>query len=308
MKRPLFLIPSVYLVLAGLFWVSENVAAEDQACQTEEIPGIVYKTVGNVEVKLNLFLPVRDGKRLDNAPLLIWLDSGGWESGEPGNGGLWRKFRGVEKGFAVASVAHRSVSTNPFPAPIEDVKAAVRFLRAHSKDYGLDPTRFFSCGASSGGHLATMLGIADSCRDFDVGENLDQSSQVQRVVNLFSTADIALIYVRSCDEAVDPIWVALGYPRTTGAEFEKVKPEILAAAKKFSPITYVTPDFAPTLTLHGVMDALVPVSQSAVFYEALKRNGVPAKLFIANEGFHNIDSMAPDAEFEKLLFDFIAIK
>ena len=148
---------------------------------TKEVKNVVYKVVDGREIKLNLFLPTKaDGSLAGNAPLLIDIVGGGWASGAPGDGGFGRACGAVERGYAVASVSHRSLEPGKlvFPAQIEDARAAVRFLRANATEYGIDPNRVAAFGASSGGRLASMLGLSNKVKTFDVGENLEQSSQV----------------------------------------------------------------------------------------------------------------------------------
>ena len=92
-------------------------------------------------------------------------------------------------GYAVASIGYRLSGDAIWPAQIEDCKAAVRWLRANARTYGIDPDRFAAWGASAGGHLAAMLGTAGGVKEFEVGENLNVSSRVQAVVDYFGPTD-----------------------------------------------------------------------------------------------------------------------
>jgi len=271
--------------------------------EVKEIRNVVYKVVDGQEIKLNLFLPTKDGDVLTNSPLLIDIVSGGWRSGEPGDGGFWRACGCVERGYAVASVAHRSVSkTCVFPAQIEDVKAAVRFLRANAEKYGIDPKRIAATGASSGGHMASMLGLSDKFRQFDVGDNLDESSQVQIVVDLCCTADIKNYLERSPEQTPEPVYEVLGAEKRK--PYAEQAASILDKAKEYSPITYVDADFSPTIILQGAQDEAVVPSQSCLFYEELKRAGVRTQLWIDNNVGHTA-AIFPAETREKIIFDFI---
>ena len=146
-----FLLRSALVALVAVFAAPFYCLAQDDKQEFDQVLDVVYKKVGDREIKLNLYRPVdQDGKVVAGTPLLIWLDSGCWYSDKPGNGGLWRMMDALKKDFAIASVSHRPITEAPFPAPIEDVRAAVRFLRKHAADYGYDPNRIAVSGASSG--------------------------------------------------------------------------------------------------------------------------------------------------------------
>ena len=117
-------------LVASCFFVSAPQLSADEP-NFQQISNVVYKKVGDREIKLNLFLPLKDGQTLKGEPLLIYLDSGCWYSGEPGDGGLWRILGALDRGFAIASVSHRPINEAKFPAPMEDARAA-RGRRARS--------------------------------------------------------------------------------------------------------------------------------------------------------------------------------
>lgn len=293
------------LLLAPPLFAAENASPSPGKYTVSAQTGIVYKTVGDVEIKLNLFLPVDEGRPLEGAPLLIDIVSGGWNSPGPGDGGFWRRIGAVERGFAVASVAHRSVTPEcVFPAQIEDMKAAVRFLRAHAGEYGLDVNRFAAMGASSGGHMASMLGISDEYRQFDVGENLDQSSQVNAVIDLCCTADMAFYLERSPEQTPSPVYQVLGSAKRNDLPYAEQAAPLLDKARRYSPITYVNADFSPTLILQGVLDEAVVPSQSCLFYEALKRAKVKTELHLANDKGHTAEIFS-DGEKARLIREFL---
>ena len=269
------------------------------------IKDIVYKTVDGQELKLNLFLPEKAGEKRVGAPLLINIDAGCWYSNpdKPGNGGYWGPFGAITRGFAVASVPHRNMAEHPFPACIEDVKAAIRFLRAHAEEYGLDKNRVACMGYSSGGHVSNMMGIPSSIKTFDVGDNLDQSSQVQAVINFYGPTDLPYFFKNS--HCIDCIYQVCGAKKEDGKVCRDVTPEILELAEKCSPITYVSKDSSPTLNFYGAMDRCVPISQGVRYYEALYRAGVKTQLFVSNPGVHSVPTIASNEELAKIIFDFL---
>ena len=303
MKRLVFvLFLSVFCLSLSLLTAAEG---EKKIDGVLERLNIVYKTVDGQDICLNLFCPTAGGEQVAPAPLLIDMISGGWVSGAPASGGFWRETGALEKGYAIASVSHRSVTPEcVFPAQIEDVKAAVRFLRAHAEEYGLDPNRFAALGASSGGHMASMLGLSDEFREFDVGENLDQSSQIQVVFDLCCTADMEFYLKRSPDQVPAPVYHVLGTQKRTDVPYDEQAAPLLEKARKYSPITYVNANFSPTLILQGAQDDAVLPSQSCLFYEALKKVGVRTELYIDNTKGHTAEFFTRE-EKAKLMYDFL---
>ena len=294
---------SLVSAVAAAFCVSASVNAADPEYQ--EIKDIVYKKVGDREIKLNLFMPLKDGQIVKGRPLLIYLDSGCWYSGEPGEGGVWTNLGARDRGYAIASVSHRSISEAPFPVPMEDVRAAVRFLRKHAEEYGYDPDRFAVCGCSSGGNLSLNLGISDAQSIYDVGENLDVSGQVQRVIDFFGPADFVDFFKRYPKQSIDCIYLANGMPREAADPENPQYEELMARAHKYSPINHVDADFAPTLILQGTQDPLVPLSQSALMYEQLLINGVRAQLHVSDGGVHGPSSLGSDNFLAREIFEFL---
>lgn len=300
-----------FLTLIAL--IAATVASSFNLCPAQEeksnvlqVSDIVYKKVGDREIKLNLFLPLdEEGETIKGTPLLIWLDSGCWYSGEPGNGGLWAETKAIDRGFAVASVSHRSINEAPFPVPMEDVRAAVRFLRKHADDYGYDPDRFAVAGASSGGNLSLTLGISDELSPFDVGDDLDVSGQVQRVVDFFGPSDFEIVFERYVSQTIDCIYLAFGFPREAAQKDHVDHDMLIAVAKKYSPINYVDENYAPTIILQGTDDPLVPLSQSALMYEKIKIAGVRSQLIISDGGVHEPWSLGSRNALSREIYEFL---
>ena len=114
----------------------------------------------------------------EKLPLLIWLCGGAFQVMDPDVWiPQWTEF--ARKGSVVASVEYRTANEAPFPAALEDVKAAIRFLRANASCFGVDPEKVFVGGESAGGCLACLAGVYGKERRYDVGEYLEYSSQIQ---------------------------------------------------------------------------------------------------------------------------------
>ena len=146
---------------------------------------LVYKTVNGAVLTLDLYCPEKFSGAV---PVIIYIHGGGWRSG--------RKERCpavalVQDGYAVASIDYRLTSTAPFPAQIEDCKAAVRWLRANAAKYNLDADRIGVWGMSAGGHLAALLGTSGGVPELEgSGDNMQYSSQVQAVCDVAGPADL----------------------------------------------------------------------------------------------------------------------
>jgi acetyl esterase/lipase len=179
----------------------------------------------------------------------------------------------VDQGFAVASIDIRQVPLHPWPAPIEDAKCAVRFLRTHAAELGIDPNHIGAYGTSAGANLASLLGTAGTSAGFDVGEYLDQSSHVQAVVDMYGPTELNQMNDSSTfGRAV--VQFALG--------------SSAAARESASVVNYVSPDSARFLILHGTDDMLVRPHHSAALAERLQALGVPATLVLVQGTGHSM--------------------
>ena len=232
-----------------------------------------YVKAGHERQKLDLFRP-KDG---GNLPLIINIHGGAFKMGSKEQG---VPMEYLAQGYAVASINYRLSQHAVFPAQIEDCKAAVRWLRAHAKDYRLDPTRFASMGSSAGGHLAAMLGTTSDATEFDVGAHLDQSSRVQAVVDYFGPTDFLQMDAHRLpngmvhDPADSPESELIGGPIQENKE----------KTARANPVTYVTEGDPPFLICHGDADPLVPHHQSVLLAEALKRAHVPVEFYTVPGG------------------------
>ena len=241
---------------------------------------LTYVYNGHALQKLDLYVPEKAAGPL---PLIIWVHGGGWQNGTkdgcpPLRQGL------AARGYAVASLDYRLSGDAVFPAQIEDCKAAVRWLRAHAKEYGLNPDRFGAWGSSAGGHLVALLGTSGDEKTFDVGENLAVSSRVQAVCDYYGPTDLlqmdahALPGSRSKhDDPKAPEACLIGGPLQANKE----------KAARANPITFVTTNsLPPFLIVHGDADPVVPSHQSELLFEALKKAGGNVHLHLIKGAGH----------------------
>jgi acetyl esterase/lipase len=219
---------------------------------------LVYKTIGDDTLKLDIYQP-KD--LLKPRPVLIFIHGGGWKKGKKEDYLLYL-IAFAQKGYITASISYRLVPQARYPAAVEDVKCAVRWIRAHAHDYLIDPDKIAVIGGSAGGHLALMIGYSPDVSGLDGECSADSvSSRVQAVVDLYGPADLTTEYARTHK-------TTLGF---FGQTYDSI-PELYAQA---SPAMYITADDPPTLIFHGTIDELVPVSQSDSLKQLLDRAGVP---------------------------------
>lgn len=258
-----------------------------------QLRDLAYVANGLEHQKVDLYLPADDGQ---DHPLVVWIHGGGWQAGGRFPCPIARL---TAQNCAVASVGYRFSQEALFPAQIEDCKAALRFLRAHAAEYHLDPAHVGVVGESAGGHLVALLGTTGDKRQFDVGANLDQSSAVQCVVDLFGPTDFLHYGPPAVAEFMSKD------ARNGGAKlFGGPIIEHQDAARAASPITYVDKAAAPTLMVHGDKDPIVPLQQSEIFHEALTKAGVESSLKVVPGAGHGGPAFA-SPENLKLMGDFL---
>jgi acetyl esterase/lipase len=190
------------------------------------------------------------------------------------------------EGYAAASIDYRLDGLVSHPKQIHDCKGAVRWLRANADKYGYDVTRIGVGGGSAGGHLVLLLGLSRGIEELegDVGGNLDHSSQVHAIVDLFGPSALELFASQS-------------------DHFRQSKaPELLKSA---SPVTYLTKDDPPLLILHGDNDELVPLSQSEHIHKLYQEIGLESSLDVIEGAGHGGPQFSDPAHYElvKKFFD-----
>lgn len=311
-------------------------SATDQTSMSPTYKDIVFATVNNDngdkrDLKMNVFKPQG---ATEPTPVLVYIHGGGWamgdyqgddapknpdaskqkQTGAPtdqmsgDNASSYKIFKGIlNNGIAFVSIDYRLNSEAAFPAQIYDVKGAIRFLRAHAKEYGIDPDKIAVCGTSAGGHLTAELATTGDVKELegDVGGNLDYSSKVMAAVDFYGPTDLLTMSTEmdtSLQSHEDAVAThdspdaneskLLGFSKegqgvgvlreirdkneTNSTYWDKVKLAELA-----SPINNITSDDPPMFIAHGGHDSLVPIQQSLRFREALTKAGVE-NIFMSN--------------------------
>jgi acetyl esterase/lipase len=230
---------------------------------------IEYVPGGGTSRMLDLYLPPSSGQPV---PFLMFVHGGGWHSGS--KEGCPAQFL-AGHGYAVASINYRFIPQAPFPAQIEDCRAALRFLRAQATKYNLQPDHVAVWGGSAGGHLVNLLGTA-AAADFSTVPatmgKVDEPIRVQCVIDMYGPTDfVATMSNRPPGKEVKQSGILGPY---------KSAEELMARAKWLSPVTYISKDTPPFLIQHGDADKTVPLDQSREFLAALRAAGIEATLMV----------------------------
>jgi acetyl esterase/lipase len=260
------------LTLAVILLMPALALAQDGRPEVRVEPDVVFGKGSDADLKLDLALPTGDGP----FPAVVCLHGGVWWSS--GKRQDLRKTIEVlaARGYVVASVDYRLVPDARYPAPLEDCKAAVRWLRANAEGYKVNPDRVGVVGYGSGAHLACLLGTTTEKDGLEgEGGHPKESSRVQAVVSFFGLTD--LTRKTWGDEFEAKVLVPF-----LGESFEK-KPELYRRA---SPIHFVHADCPPFLFFHGDRDEVIRISQSRLLTEKLQEAGVWARLEVAEGEGH----------------------
>lgn len=293
------------LLVSGAALASTRLFAQTGRTYQVEMKTLTYATRGGQPLMLDLYLPQGVAGRL---PVIVFLHGGGWSRGTRTTGPDFKRFF-AQDGFAVASIDYRLTPAITFPANAEDVKTAIRWLRANASAHNLDAGRVGLWGTSAGGHLAAIAGLTPKGM-FEGDDNLDQSSAVQCVLDAYGPTMFTLLDAQTQAEkaalhsppaallAAPPMRdgggaVVPGAPAPGAAapgaaapgagtpHDSPLSPESLLVGapiqsvpdrvKAASPLTYVSGGAPPFLIMHGLADGTVPHGQSVLLYDALAK-------------------------------------
>ena len=251
--------------------------------------------VGFRPLQLDLYLHA-DRSTHAARPLILWIHGGGWNRGDARASGAFADWPAVlaglaARGYVVASVDYRLSGEARFPAQVQDVKAAIRFLRDKAGAYGIDPARVYLWGGSAGGHLAALTVTTCGVAAFDPPAStgrlshaqavhaapLDQSDCVQGAAIWYGVFDLA-----AHGAEPDTALTAGNMAGLLGCAAEACE----AVERAASPITYVKPDTPPMLLLHGTADEEVSVEQTRQMAARLQAAKVPVEVVYLDGANH----------------------
>jgi acetyl esterase/lipase len=238
------------------------------------------------------------------APAAVYVHGGSWISGDFNTGGFIIRKIGPElagQGFVVASLDYRLGPRSPWPAQIEDVKCAIRYLRANAHELNIDPDAIGAWGQSAGGHLVALLGTAGPSAGWDAGAYPDESSKVQAVVDMAGPSDLLTL---GDDQGVGSTLVQENFISVLDTS---ARQQLDAALRSASPVTYVAPGDPPFLVLQSNNDDTVNPQQSEELAWDLAANHVPFRLVMVHGAGHEFDQegASPDpADLARMIVDF----
>ncbi len=248
---------------------------------------VTYGHAGGVDLKLDIAKPaVGEGP----FPAIVCVHGGAWMAGSKNDyGPVLQQFAAA--GYVAAAVEYRFAPKFKWPAQIEDVKCAVRYLRTHAKELSINPDKMGAIGDSAGGHLALLLGLMDPKDGLEGdGGNPGVSSKVQAVVNIYGPTDLKTWHVLPEAEAAAA--------QSFGKSSEQMLADFIGAADRSdpviaqgSPVTYINAGDPPILTFHGTKDAIVPFEQAKTLDTALAKAGVTHTFVPLEGGVHGLNPL-----------------
>jgi acetyl esterase/lipase len=240
---------------------------------TTALTDLAYVPDGGPRRTLDLYVPKSEAP----VPLIIWVHGGGWQGGSKQNP---KAIRFLTRGYAVASINYRLSQMAPFPAQIQDCKAAVRYLRSIAKEHNIDPDRFGAWGESAGGHLVAMLGTCEETAFDEQPDGKRPSARVQAVCDWFGPSDFATFLDGVAAERREALVQIL--EKLFDGPLDQKK----ELARRASPAAHVSKMAAPFLIVHGDKDPIVMLKQSELLHAALGKAGVESTLHVVPGGSH----------------------
>ncbi|WP_125764867.1 alpha/beta hydrolase [Companilactobacillus hulinensis] len=227
-------------------------------------------------------------------PVIFWFGGGGWMDVDH-NIHLPNLVDFARAGYVIVSVSYRDSNKVNFPGQLEDAKAAIRYIRKNAKKFQINPNKVITMGESAGGHMASMLGVTNSQSKFDVGDNLEFSSDVNIAIPWYGVVDPLSAKQGSVSNDFDFV-----YRNLLGAEPE-VAPKLDAQA---NPLTYINDKTVPFLILHGDKDEVVPIEDGKKLYNTLIDNNIKAD-FYQLTGAGHMDLKYWQPEIVEIILNFL---
>lgn len=245
-------------------------------------------------------------KKRKPMPVIVWLCGGGWTEVDH-NVWIPELTYFAKKGYLVASVSYSLSPTWTFPEPVIEVKQAIRYLRAHAQELNVDVNRIAIMGESAGAHIAALVSTTNGIKEFERGEYLEYSSDVQASVLYYPPIDMTDFEGRGEISSYDtkPQCLLRGElePQSLFHGMVHVRKDEKARTE-MDPRTYVTKDTPPHLMLHGTSDTQVSYQHSEKFYQTLQQVGADSELVLL-KGAEHADHVFVQTEIKDLVLEFL---
>jgi acetyl esterase/lipase len=216
-----------------------RIASSEAPPTVRAFTGITYVRRGGHDLQLDLYLPAQP--KPDPVPGIVFVHGGGWRAGVRANFAPMA-IRMAQHGYAAATISYRLSPEALYPAAVQDGRAAVRWMRTHAGEYGIDPARIAIGGGSAGGQIAALAGVTDGLARFDPDDGPDAvSSRVQAIVNIDGLSDFTSEAARKYED--DPA----RQPSSAGAWFGGRYADKETLWREASPLFYVNTKTPPVL-------------------------------------------------------------
>jgi acetyl esterase/lipase len=267
------LLPSLALAIATFSFISTT-RAED-AADVERIRDVIYTKHDGVALTMDVYKPAKP-----NGAAVIKIISGGWKSNHNGIGdGGWPK-----AGYTTFVVVHGSQPRFQVEEIVADLNRAVRFIRSHAAEYGVDPQKLGVTGGSAGGHLSLMLATRGGAGDPNAKDPVDRASSAVQAVACFYPPTDYLNWFEDGDDAVGvgrlAAYAGAFGPKAATAEGRQ------KLGRDMSPIYYVSAQQPPVYIVHGDADPQVSITQAHRFFKRCQEVGAKCEVLIRQGAGH----------------------
>ncbi|MDV5171617.1 alpha/beta hydrolase [Photobacterium rosenbergii] len=250
---------------------------------------VYAETYNNMGRPIKLSMDVIQPFSPEPLPAVLFVTGGGFMDA-PKTKFIGQRVDMARAGYVVASIDYRVVPMVTFPGMLEDIKSAVRYMRANAKKFGIDPDRIAIMGESAGGYLAAIAATTNGMKEFDKGANLDQSSDVQAAIDLYGLSDLTRVGADYSAErqkthespAIPEAMLVNGIPFQAGGSILSD----LDKAAYANPITHISKNTPPFLLMHGDADPIVSPSQTKILHDALVDKGIDSTRYVIKGADH----------------------
>lgn len=263
----------------------------------KSIQNVVYATPQgpsgkSTSLKMDILIPESMHKRT----VVVYVPGGGFVMAAKESALNLRTYV-AEAGFPVASVQYRTIRDGAtYREGVEDIKSAIRYLRAHAAEYGIDASAIVVWGESAGGYLAAMTGVTSQDSSLNVGADLSQSSGVQGVIDDFGASDISKLAADFDTGTQQAIYANEGVVQYIGKAAGTKALDNGIASTAANPLTYIRADAPPFLIFHGNRDRMVSPSQTLILHDALTTAGARSTRYVVDGAGHGDLSFIGDSQ------------